>query len=611
MRRRLIFELAVIAIFLSLSVSEAISADWDARKDVIRLSKEAPSLAAFPGVDEVTWLSAYSYSLRPDGGMEKVHRRLELLGGNLEERGAPGPVSIPFPSAPDASLEVTAAAWHNPSTGEEEGSLETVYYDRDGVREAEIAIPEEALGSVIAIETRIVSPRKYYLDDQLVMAGSSPIWEQRIEIVIPQDMDFYWQGTGVRSPERSSDMGIERISWTVMNQPAWKRSGILDEHPPSLVFSLRRGLAYGLSELRNLENSIVAPPVPAEISRAGSPQKSGENIAAFLRDRMISFDGRTQIPVRGREFVSGDGPWTAWEGTLIAGKWLESLGYSVKVFWSQKTPVRQDGPDSAANWREPVLVLSRGSAADIYFTAGQSCEFGRLSPSLYGAAVYRFDGNNVNRITLPRGNASDHTLTESWRLGIDENGVATGSLDITVTGGWVDIISNGKQPSAEDAADDIQGIIEFGVPGIRLKTASISQSGNGYRMTFGVRAPLGIVSGRDILMRIPGGVPVTFGDIPNDNEEFVFSFPFVFEQNIVISTPKGYRAVSLPAKTQHGDSKAMINESIVHWEKRAQVEASSKWIVRSAAIDQTLAKRVLDQLALARGWARMTVPLRK
>ncbi|MDR1944213.1 MAG: hypothetical protein LBQ19_05265, partial [Synergistaceae bacterium] len=313
----------------------------------------------------------------------------------------------------------------------------------------------------------------------------------------------------------------------------------------------------------------------------------------------------------GREFVSGGGPWTAWEGTLIAGKWMESLGYSVKVFWSQKTPVRQDGPDSAANWREPVLVLSRGSASDIYFTAGQSSEFGRLSPSLYGATVYRFDGNNVNRITLPRGNAADHTLTESWRLGIDENGVAAGSLDITVTGGWTNIVSNGNLPSVEDAADDIQRTIAFSVPGIRFETASVSQSGSGYRMTFRVRAPLGIVSGKDILMRIPGGVPVTFGDIPNDNEGFVFCFPFVFEQNIVISTPKGYRTVALPAKTQHGDSKAMIGESIVHWERKSRLEASSKWIVRSAAIDQTLAKRILDQLALARGWAQMTVPLRK
>jgi hypothetical protein len=88
-------------------------------------------------------------------------------------------------------------------------------------------------------------------------------------------------------------------------------------------------------------------------------------------------------------------------------------------------------------------------------------------------------------------------------------------------------------------------------------------------------------------------------------------FPFVLEINSLISTPKGYRALNLPGKTQTGDSKAMLEQSIVHWPKRALAEATCRWTVRGSDIDEYASSRIADQLARIAAWPEMTIPLRK
>jgi hypothetical protein len=119
------------------------------------------------------------------------------------------------------------------------------------------------------------------------------------------------------------------------------------------------------------------------------------------------------------------------------------------------------------------------------------------------------------------------------------------------------------------------------------------------------------VAGDDILMRVPGGLPIPLDEMPKDRESFSLRFPFIFEQNVTVSTPKGYRSFGLPGKTRHGDSKAAVDESVVHSEKRSLIEASSKWTVRSTTIDASLAGQIMDQLAMAQRWSELTVPLRK
>ena len=608
-KREFFLNVFYICAFFVFSVSVASAgaspcfAAWDAGADVRRLSREAPSIAAFPEAEGIVWLSSYNYSMRPDGNMEKRHRFLILLNANSTDRtGGTDRLAPAHLFETDPSARITEAMWLDQSSGEKIGNLETEMTDSGA---NVVILPSD--NGIIAIETLTEGRKKYFLDDFVTLAGPLPTWEQRVEVEIPEGMDFYWQGNGVRSPERRVGMGLEHIVWTVTNQPAWRRAEILDQYPPALVFSLHRGASY-LRDLRNLESSFAAPRRPSSISASGGAQKAVAAIKAYMKDKVIAQDARQIIaPVRGE--IPENGPWLPWEGTIIAAKWLESLGHSVRVFWSQKLPVDMNGPDAAAVWKEPVLVVT-GGGADAYFVAGRNEGFGKLPLYLLGASVYRFDGSDTQRIVLPKGNASDHTLTQQWRLSIGEDGMASGSLNITATGGWASVLARGKQP-APDGAMDIMNEISLSLPGIAIEPLSVQPVANGYRAAFNVRAPLGIVSGSDILMRMPCGLPVSFWNIPRDRERFSFSFPFVFEQDMIVSTPQGYRSFGLPGRTQHGDSRAEVDESLVHWETRSQIEASSKWTVRSAAIDPSLASRILDQLALAQRWTETTVPLRK
>jgi hypothetical protein len=599
------FEIALLGVILTLTAFTPCLASWDAGSEVSRLFREAPSPGAFPDAEGVVWFSSYKYSMTPDGSTRKRHRYLiTLTDAARREQDA---VTLPYPFEADSSMEITEASWLDQPSGERRGSLESKMEDGN----PKIIVPAEALEGIIAVETVTESDEKYNIDDLVALVGPLPVWEQVIEVEIPENMDFYWQGIGVRSPERSVDLGVERIVWTVMNQPAWRSAGMLDEYPPSLVFSLRKGLSSYLRNLRNFENTFAAPQIPAEIAslRSGNIQKTLSAIAAYMSGRLTE-TGVTQIKPGEMEKVTESGPWKPWEGTLIAGKWLASMGYDVRVFWSQRFPVNRDGPDALALWKDPVLVIGGNGGQDVYFTASGTQNLGNLPPLLYGASLSRLEGADVRRIVLPRGNASENTLTQRWSLFIDENGIAVGSLDLTVTGGWAHVLSEGKAPTQETASG-VAGLISSSLLGISLDPKSVRIEENGYRLVFGVRAPLGIVSGSDILMRMPGWLPLSFAEIPANGEEFTFRFPFIFEQNVIVSTPKGYRSLALPPKARHGDAKAMVDESIVYSEKRSQIEASSRWIVRSAVIDPSLAGRIADQLALARSWTEVRIPLRK
>ncbi|MDR0648649.1 MAG: hypothetical protein LBF92_04885 [Synergistaceae bacterium] len=575
-------------------------AAWDARGDATRLLREAPSLAAFPGARGMVWLSSYNYSLRMDGLMEKRHRLLIPI-----ETAQGRTFTIPRPFAGGPSDAVTEALWLDLASGEAKGALETSM-GQDGLT---AVIPPGSGGGVIAIETMSASRRKNYLDDALTLAGPLPVWEQRIEAEIPEGRDCYWQGTGVGSPERRVEQGIEHIVWTVMNQPEWRASGLVDEHPPALVFSLSRGLATSLRELKNLENAPLAPPrLPMGAQSDRSPQKAVDSIAAYMSGRIKDPGGMPPSADMERASTGEGGPWTPLEGTLIAKKWLESIGMGAKVFWCQRIPVDMGGPDSMSIWSDPVLLVS-GGTSQAYFVAGRDGRFGKLPHSLRGATVYRLD-DEVQRAVIPQGNASENALTQQWRLSIGTDGIASGSLDITATGGWASLLAGEGEGVPEDAMD-IANQMSFDMPALTLEPVSVETVTNGYRATFGVRASLGIVSGGHILMRMPGGLPRPLYDMPNDGDGFRLRFPFAFEQSVAVSTPDGYRSFGLPGKTEHGDSKALLDESVAFTEKKSLLEASSKWTVRSTRIDLPLAARMADQLALARRWSEMTVPLRK
>jgi hypothetical protein len=582
--------------------------NWDVSAEITRLVTEAPTLAAFPGMPGVVWLHSDRYSLSENGG--KVHESMYLL---LLGYGTPGNEitsrRIPYPNAEGAKLEVKEAAWYDQSDGERVGELPFREYDENGIRGIEIDFPGESEGYVVAVTALETVPGQYRLDDVLTLTGELPIWERKVEVEVPDGMRVYWESAGVMEPERVKNGRIERITWTMMNEPVWKSEGLIGAGRPALAFSLDHGQLPDLRNLRELENAPYAPPIPSTVSSArANLDKAVENMDKYLSGRVISGPGSDVV--RSPEHIAHDGPWTGWEQVMIARKWLSSLGFDANVYWYQRLPVGSDGPASRRVWQEPVLRIGNGKE-EIYYKPGGAGNYERLHPSLYGVPLYRAGNSGVERIVTPMGSAAEHTLTQKWNISVGENGVASGELDITINGAWMDVFAIDGETSLEDISSRILENFVFNVPGIEFETKSLRRTGLGYRVRLAVNAVPGIVSGNDILLKLMGGIPVCFRDIPRNGSRYTTRFPFIFEINSVVSTPKGYRVLSLPEKSQRGDSKAELNQSIEHWPRRRQAEASCRWTVRAHNIDEYLSGRMAEQLELAAAWVDMAIPLRK
>jgi hypothetical protein len=607
--------MVIVALFLSLGFvmagdAESYDGDWDIAGEILRLGGQVPSTEAFSGAGGGVWLDSYIYNMKINGTATRT-RRYIVMSARRDEKSPLNHLMIqPYPLDPGASLTVAEASLYDPSTAERTGDLSVVQYERDGVRVMAIRLPADINGGLAVIETVTEIPRRFFIDDVIPLAGDLPVWEQKVQVEVPEGVNLQWEGVGVRAPQRREESGLEYFTWTVINQPAWRKSSIIEEARPMLIFSQRSGIMRGLKDLEAVENAFTAPPIPEEVRGGSSLIKAGGRIAKYLSDRRMLLDGYEPAQVRSGGNASPEGPWTSHERTIIAGRWLRELGWNVKVYWLQKLPIRADGPASLDLWDKPLLRITEGGK-DVYFTADQSAGFGKLSPSLYGRAIFRVNGTELERPTLPKGTASEHNLSQVWRLDLDKMGIATGSLDLTITGAWVDTLLRGDGASSSDLASAFLTEMNFDVSGLSIEPSSLKNLSSGYKLSFNVKTQLGIVSGNDMLIRIPGGRPRGFDDIPANAEPFSFGFPFVFEQDAIISTPAGYRALMLPGSLQNGDSKAMFTESVVHWVKKGRVEASAVWTVRSAQIDSIASGRVREQSNLAERWSQTTIPLRR
>ena len=609
--KRFIIILSAVCLMISLLAAPAPALEkWNVGEEIARLLREAPSLAAFPGAPGLVWMNSRRYSLTQDG--DKLHNGifLLLLGDGTIDDGIASR-KFPYPKEDGAIFQINEASFYDSYTGQRLGDLPRREYEENGVRGIEILFPHEADEQIVAITTTETIPLDFRLDDVIFLADDLPVWEQTIEVEASDATRIYWEGSGLREPARSMIGRTQIMTWTLLNVPAWVSSGLVDVMKPSLVFSLDQGHLPTLRNLRELENPIYARGTPSSVASARTNlARTMENIARYMSPRLIPLEEGTDI-VRPLETIPADGPWTAWEQVLIAGRWLSSLGFNANIYWEQKLPVRSDGPASSRIWKEPVVRAADEEGNEVYFKAGQSGDPEKLHPSLYGATLYRAGINGVERITLPRGQASDHVLSQRWSFDVDENGFASGTLDVTMTGGWMDVFAVTRDDDAETIGAGIIKGMFFNVLGANITVISVRPLPNGCRVSFSVEAVPGIVSSGSMLLRLMGGLPASFADIPQNGMKYDMRFPFIFEINSSINTPAGYRALAVPEKIEAGDSRAMLEQSLVHWPRRALAEGSCRWTVRSFSADEYLSGRLSEQLRMVVGWPETAIPLRK
>lgn len=583
---------------------------WEASADIARIRGQIPSEEAFADAERLVWLDAYRYRLKEDGTSEKRHRALFVVRDRAKE---PGEYRIPLPSSPSDTLSVTAA-YYEPSSARRLALLRTEREENAGLGYVRVFLPPEAAGKVIAVESVVATAEKYRMSDAFSLAGPYPIWEESVTVEIPDGMTLYWQGEGIGAPAKSVARGIARFVWSVSNQSAWRGSGLIEEKRPALLFSLHKGATESLKGLSDMARSFMPPSPPAGLAKVkGDIYKVGERIAGYMKGKSAgALDGYPGI----RSELPESGPWTAWERTLVAGRWLENFGFDVRVYWRSKTDVGAESPDSIALWFEPVLLVrdqtgkGASSAKEIAYKADQPVAFGRQAPSLYGAVLYRVNGRAFERLVLSNGTASENTLGQSWRLALGSDGVSSGTLGLNLSGAWADIFFPNGEPSLQSAVG-LKDAFLFGVPGLEMKPKAIRKVGSGYRMDFDVKASVGIVSGGDMLTRLPCAIPMELENVPVEGSAYEFRFPFSIEQNLSLSVPSGYRAMALPNAKERGNSKASVMEGIDYRASKGRLDAFCRWTVRSNKVDELLAADIREQLGLFLEWTKLSVPFRK
>lgn len=602
---------ALAAIFTLLLICTPAFANWDSAEEIRRLNKEAPSIDGFKGADCVVWLANNEYKMLLDGSLEKRTYEIFMLGEKVPEVLTDIRVPIPLGGA----VDIIDAAWYNPMTAMKEGSL-TVSEETlaGGASVKRISAPDTAIGRAVVIAIKEVSPKRYSVDGIITMAGDLPHWEQNLVVEVSEGQELAWTGREVNEPEIVKDSQMVKYKWKVMNQEAWFGEGFVEYKRPFVAFGLKKGMNQTLATVSDFANMIKTPPLPSFV-RSGDQAKTGLKLMEWISEPSKTLKGYPRNWIRANEQIPENGPWTPWEQTLILNKWLQQIGWSSEVWWHASASLNDDTPATKDIFFAPVLYTSPGvgSGKKSYYQAGQVSDYGVIAPALTSSQLYRLNNKEeVEKRTTSEGSAAGHKLSMLWKLTLGSDGAASGILDVTATGGWAELFSSGRLPEKQNMGDFLRKQINFALPGLELTPKNIVQTGSGYKMAFAVKCAPGIIHGGNLLLRLPGGVPLRLGEMIGQESNYTFRFPFTIDQKVRMKMPGGYKMVQQPAIVNGGEgSKATLKQSITHWPKKAELLADSTWTVKTRTVDTALGALLKEELAACLRWPVLNLPFRK
>lgn len=591
------------------SAEKANAADETARVEMARLLEEAPSLSSYTGKGAVVLSRHLKNRLLADGSMERSTRWILLYNGRLPSKW--GSWTIPAPEG--GSVAIGRAELYAVAGVKLLRTLEVTESDEGGTKNASVKIPEASDESLLYIETVQKFPRRFNLDDQVWIALDLPQWELQVEVEVPRGAKLYWAGSGIGQPEKTEKLGTDRYAWHAKNTPAWQGLSILDSGRSSLGFSLRTGLSPSLENLRELESMPV--PIPqrlASILTDRDPERSGYRLLQALNEEK---SGNESLPVNWVRPVAapafGEGPWTDWEATLIAVTGLKSLGWTAIVWWLPSITVAKDAPAGNSLWACPVIEATPPGGKAFLFKRGSASNPGKIPSVLIGTTLYRLEGGKVLAMKNPEGSASSNRLAARWELDLDEAGVATGKVMITLKGGWDYLLRSGATTSRERATELAREML-FSTPFLSgMGTPELSDSGSGLRIIVPVKGLLGISGQKDLLVKFPATDLPGIREILEAGGKSTLRFPISIQQEFLVRLPAGYRVLEPPSMRERNMGKAMVEESFRNREKKGLVEASQLVSITVSRLDENGLNALNESLALALRWGANSIPLRK
>ena len=591
-----IFSLLLVSIFAASAFA------WNVSDAVRRLNKEVPSFETFGNPAAVVWLKNQEMRLNKDGTVDVTRYLIINFGERIPESLKEYKVIAPA----DGELNISLAAIYNPMTGVAEQELSpSVKEIPGGMKIHTLNVPNEARGRVLVIVENERRNSKNGINETINMAMQYPVWEQKIAVEVPAEKPLFWLANELKEPEIINESGRKIYFWSVTNQPAWHGAGMVVFQRPYISFTGDEKLAPVLASMQKKAESYakVEAPVSGDAQKLirwiDAPERNESNLPAkFIR------------PI---SLLPKNGPWTQAERTLLLNGWLQKLGSESKIWWQAPTTVMEDSAVAEDFWSAPVMVKTAGKKKASYYHCGQGLSYGEVSPFLAGTDVYSLNAaGKVQTKEVKAGDPSNHKLNLLWNLKLGANGIAEGTLSVIVDGAWAGIFSNGIAPTKEQAVQLITRRINLAIAGMQLTPVEIKQRQAGYKIDFKVRCALGIIQNKNMLVRLPGGIPEILGELLRGEENIQFRFPFIIEQKLALSTPKGYKCFAMPVSNVIGTKKtSQLVEKIRNNDARNKLEAEYVWIVKKLKLEMDDAQTLKQQLGEVLRWPVLNLPYRK
>lgn len=590
----------VISLFAIATCATAAFA-WNPSDEVLRLNKEVPSFETFGNPAAVIWLRNQELKQNNDGSVDICRYYIINFGEKIPDKWREYKAVAPI----DGEFQITHAAIYNPMNGMADMKLDPeVRVLPGGVSVHCVSIPDAARGRAVVITEQERRTGSKGLDETVSFAEEIPVWEQKIAIAIPQKNTLYWFANMMREPQIVNSGNEKVYFWEVMNQPAWRGTGLVISQKPAISFSSEAKLQPVLEAMQKKVEDYSA----AGISPAARDAKAAMKWFDVPERRETNLPDNMIRPVRN---LPKQGPWTRAESTILLGNWLEKAGSGTKIWWQSPTVLTADNTVAEDFWKLPVIVRTEGKK-NVYYHCGQGVEYGEVSPFLSGTDLYRAKTNGIDHKEVKAGNPANHKLSMLWNLKIAESGTAEGTLSAIIDGAWAGIFSNGIIPKNDISAQLLFARINFAIPGMTLTPVSVQPRTSGYKMDFKVRCVPGISQKNNLLVRLPGGVPEILGELINQNDSYTFRFPFIIEQKVRMSTPKGYKLFQSEVTRTVGQRKnSKLIETIKHNDVRNNLEADCSWTVKKLKVDMEDANELKQQLGEFVRWPVLNLPFRK
>ena len=283
--------------------------------------------------------------------------------------------------------------------------------------------------------------------------------------------------------------------------------------------------------------------------------------------------------------IPASGAWTRREKLLLAKSWLEQHNINASLSWKMPFDPDERTPVCAAMFADPVLDVQEIRGVNFHDMDSPELLSGTkiFSPGTEGKLFPR---------RIPSSKSGDNRLSAVMDLNLDANGMMNGRVTLVLRGAWGAFLLGGN------ASDGMaRGAVLSLFPGLSsYKDVKLRTVKGVPEISFSIDSKPGIGgTGKGILAILPFFEPQFVRKLGMYEPPVEIKFPFIVDQNITLSFPKGASEALVSGKTARNPDK--INYSDSYQNRRHRLIADSRFELNMNSVsagNMNLLRRCLE-----------------